>query len=231
MKITFCERSKLRAIEQETLDLAMEGDDVDKYTIRFYELARLGLTRNEPESKKIERYIGGLSPEIRMLVTSMEPDTMFEATHMAHKAIEHVALTKTIGSNSGSNRNNNKSNNNKRMWDCNQDGNINPQPSKGHEVAQTYAAGPKEKKGYLGILPKCEKCQNHHNPGSCINPCGNCKRIGHATRECQFPIITGDQKPPTKCFACGEIGHYKSECPKQRNQGNGNQGRRARGRT
>lgn len=38
MSITFCVRSELRSMEQETLDFTMVGDGVDKYTARFYEL-------------------------------------------------------------------------------------------------------------------------------------------------------------------------------------------------
>ena len=218
MKIKFCERSKIRAMEQETLDFAMVGDDVDKYTTRFYELARLGPAMDEPESKKLERYIGGLSPKIRMLVTSMEPDTMFEAIHMAREANEHIAHTKTIGNNNNSGRNNNNGNNNKRMWDHNQGDNANPQPSKGHEVAQAYVAGPNEKKGYLGILPKCEKCQSHHNPGRCPTTCGNCKKFGHLTRNCKFPTKTEKQRPIVTCFGCGGKGHVKNKRPKQGNK-------------
>ena len=224
MKITFCERSKLRAMEQETLDFAMEGDDIDKYTTRFYELARLGPARDEPESEKLERYIGGLSPKIRMLVTPMEPDTMSEAIHMARKANEHIAHTKTIGNNNNSDRNNNNGHNNKRMWDHNQGGNVNLQPSKRHEVAQAYAAGLEEKKGYFGILPKCEKFQSHHNPGRCPIPCRNCKKIGHYARDCKLPIVAKNQKPPATCFGCGEVGHYKNGCPKKKDQKNENQG-------
>ncbi|PWA68178.1 zinc finger, CCHC-type, Retrotransposon gag domain protein [Artemisia annua] len=106
MSLKFCVRSELRAMEQETLDFTMVGDDVDKYTTRFYELARLGPAMDEPESKKLERYIGGLSPEIRMLVISLEPDTMFKAVNMANVAKEYIAHTKTLGNNSD----------NKRKW-------------------------------------------------------------------------------------------------------------------
>ncbi|PWA46169.1 retrotransposon gag domain-containing protein [Artemisia annua] len=69
---TFCVRSELRAMEQETLDFTMVGDDVVKYTTRFNELARLGPAMDEPESKKLERYIGGLSPEIQIFVTTLD---------------------------------------------------------------------------------------------------------------------------------------------------------------
>ncbi|PWA73692.1 reverse transcriptase domain-containing protein [Artemisia annua] len=83
----------------------MVGDDVVKYTTRFYELTRLGPAMDEQESKKLERYIGGLSPEIRMLVISLEPDTMSKAIDMAIETKEYIAHTKTLGNNSDNKRN------------------------------------------------------------------------------------------------------------------------------
>ena len=127
------------------------------------------------------------------------------------------------------NRNNNpNNNNNNRRFDYNQGGNAIQPPPKRQEVAKVYAAGPTEGKGYAGNLPKCDKCQKHHNPGRCPDPCGNCKKIGHYTKDCRIPNLGDNQKPPVTCFGCGEIGHYRSECPKKKNQGTGNQGGMAR---
>lgn len=217
MSLKFCARSELRAMEQEALDLTMVGDDVDKYTTRFYELARLGPAMDEPESKRLERYIGGLSPEIRILVISWEPDTMFKAVNMANEAKEYIAHTKAL-ENYSNNKQKWNNHHNKRKWNDNQGANATQQPLKIQKVVEALAAGPRQKKGYKGTLPKCDKCQGHHNPGNCIKPCGNCKKVSHVTRECKFPIITGNQKPPVTCFGCGKIGHYRTECPKQGNQ-------------
>ena len=111
MALEYCSRSELQAMEQEILDFTMVGDDA-KYTDRFYELTLLGPAMDEPECKKLERYIGGLSPEIRMLVASSEPDTMFKAIRMAIEAKEHIAYTKAVGNN----------NDNKRKWNNNNQG-------------------------------------------------------------------------------------------------------------
>ena len=64
---------------------------------------------DEPESKKLERYIGGLSNEIRMLVIAWEPDTMSEAIKMAIEAKELIVHAETSGNNSD----------NKRKWNNN----------------------------------------------------------------------------------------------------------------
>ena len=104
------------------------------------------------------------------------------------------------------------------MWDNNQGDNVIQPPPKRQEVARAYAAGPTERRGYNGTLPKCTKCQTHHN-GDCPRPCGNCGRVGHQNRDCKAPCVANNQNPQITCFGCGEVGHYKRDCPKGKNQG------------
>ncbi|GKG28665.1 reverse transcriptase domain-containing protein, partial [Tanacetum coccineum] len=57
------------------------------------------------------------------------------------------------------------------------------QSPKRQNVAQAYAARNGERKKYVGTLPLCNRCKLHHN-GPCSVKCGNCKKIGHMTRDC-----------------------------------------------
>ncbi|GJU84886.1 putative reverse transcriptase domain-containing protein [Tanacetum coccineum] len=95
-------------------------------------------------------------------------------------------------------------------------------------VAQAYAAGTGERKEYAGTLPLCNRCKLHHN-GPCTIKYGNCKKIGHMTQDCRNPAAARNQITLT-CYECGNPGHYKSDCPKLKNQNHGNQteGTRAR---
>ncbi|GKA36185.1 hypothetical protein Tco_0722676, partial [Tanacetum coccineum] len=54
----------------------------------------------------------------------------------------------------------------------------------GQNVARAYTVGNNEKKGYVGSLPYCSKCKIHH-AGPCTMRYGNCKRVGHMTRDCK----------------------------------------------
>ncbi|GJW87463.1 putative reverse transcriptase domain-containing protein [Tanacetum coccineum] len=55
----------IKELKEEFWNHVMIGADVDKYTTRFHELARLVLHTITPESKRIDRYIQGLAPAIR----------------------------------------------------------------------------------------------------------------------------------------------------------------------
>ncbi|GJU70702.1 putative reverse transcriptase domain-containing protein [Tanacetum coccineum] len=101
------------------------------------------------------------------------------------------------------------------------------QTVRGQNVARAYTAENNEKKGYVGSLPYCNKCKLHH-AGSCTVRCGNCKRVGHMTRDCKVTVTPNTQRalvgnqPGIVCYECGRPRHFKKDCPKLRNQNRGN---------
>ncbi|GJT41999.1 RNA-directed DNA polymerase, eukaryota [Tanacetum coccineum] len=108
---------------------------------------------------------------------------------------------------------------NKRKLDNNNQ--AQQQPPKKQGVAIAYTAGPGEKKEYAGTLPLCNKCKFHHN-GQCTIKCINCNRVGHLTRDRRSPAATNNQRNST-CYECGNQRHYRSDCPKLKNQNHRNQ--------
>ncbi|GKE27270.1 putative reverse transcriptase domain-containing protein, partial [Tanacetum coccineum] len=123
---------------------------------------------------------------------------------------------------------------NKRKWENHsRDNHVHQQPYKRTNVARAYIAGSNEKKPYSGSLPYCNKCKLHHTR-PCTVKCGNCKKVGHMSRDCKTPAAaataTGNQRTPSAnqrttvtCYECGKQGHYRSDCPKLKNQNRGNQ--------
>nr|GEW44790.1 hypothetical protein [Tanacetum cinerariifolium] len=59
-------------------------------------------------------------------------------------------------------------------------------------VARGYTAGSNKRKGYVGFLPYCNKCRLHHE-GLCTIRCGNCKKVGHLTRDCRVTVTPNTQ--------------------------------------
>nr|GEZ52122.1 hypothetical protein [Tanacetum cinerariifolium] len=87
-----------------------------------------------------------------------------------------------------------------------------------------------ERKPYEGSLPKCTKCQRHHN-GPCTQKCHKCNKVGHFACDCRSSSnanVTNaqrDGKDTPKgngCFECGASGHFKRDCPKLKNKNGGN---------
>nr|GEW78023.1 putative reverse transcriptase domain-containing protein [Tanacetum cinerariifolium] len=105
--------------------------------------------------------------------------------------------------------------------------NYNQQQNRRQETARAYVAAPAEGGGYVGNLPKCNRCNFHHN-GQCPPKCPKCQRTGHREKDCRFRVLGAGATPlrDVTCYECGEKGHFKDKCPKGRNQQN--EGARAR---
>ncbi|GJX56991.1 putative reverse transcriptase domain-containing protein [Tanacetum coccineum] len=92
---------------------------------------------------------------------------------------------------------------------------------------RAYTVENNEKMRYVGSLPYCNKCKLHH-VGQCTVRCGNCKRVGHMTRDCKVTVTPNTQRAPIGnqpgivCYECGRSGHFRKDCPKLRNQNRGN---------
>ncbi|GJU81653.1 reverse transcriptase domain-containing protein [Tanacetum coccineum] len=75
----FCPSHEMQKLETELWNHDMVGAGHAAYTDRFHELARLVPHLVTPESRKIERYVYGLAPQIHGMVAAMKPKTMQKA--------------------------------------------------------------------------------------------------------------------------------------------------------
>ena len=79
----------MQNLEHELWNLKMKGSDIASYTARFCDLALLCPGMVTPESKKIERYIWGLTPPTQGNVLAAKPSTFDSAICLAQTLIDH----------------------------------------------------------------------------------------------------------------------------------------------
>ena len=96
MMAEYCPRTEIQRLEYEFWNLTMEGADITAYTTRFHELSRLVPHLVTPEHKRIERYIYGLAPEIRGMVTSSKPTTLRQAVDTTLNLTENAVRMGTL---------------------------------------------------------------------------------------------------------------------------------------
>ncbi|GJR67909.1 hypothetical protein Tco_0013974 [Tanacetum coccineum] len=81
----YCPDDEVQKLESEFWNHKMVGSDIDGYTARFHELAKLVPHMVTPESQRVNRYIRGLAPEIKPHVTSSKPATIQGDVSMANR--------------------------------------------------------------------------------------------------------------------------------------------------
>ncbi|GJS31745.1 putative reverse transcriptase domain-containing protein [Tanacetum coccineum] len=168
----------------------MVGSNINGYTTRFHELARLVPHMVTPKNQRVNRYIRGLAPEIKAHVTSSKPTTIQSAVSMAN----HLT---TDGIKDGIFKKQENAGNKKRLNDQNKNqgrDDRNKRQRTGRNFALTVSKQGQGQCQYVGQHPKCAKCNFHHS-GNC--PCGdpnhfkrNCPRMHRVT------IVGGNRPNP-----------------------------------
>ncbi|KAK1411706.1 hypothetical protein QVD17_38266 [Tagetes erecta] len=222
----YCPRNELQKAETEFWDLTMEGAEVRAYTSKFNDLARLVPRMVTPEYVRIERYIWGLAPQIRGMVTASNPTSIQSAVSLAlsltNDAVRRGVLTKKVdhgknlvdggkkvfetekqfGSSDG------KSSDGKRKWAGAPKGRAGNKKGSNFSSGKMYTANASRD----GAYPKCNKCGYNH--GGVCNVCSRCQKFGHQAQACRVKLDERTGKPYRNCFECGSVGHIKRDCPK-----------------
>ncbi|GJT04214.1 putative reverse transcriptase domain-containing protein [Tanacetum coccineum] len=209
MTEVYCPRNEIQKMETELWNLTVKGNDLTAYTQRFQELILLCTRMVPDEEDRVERFIGGLPDNIQGNVIAANPARLQDAIRIANQLMDKKVQGYAA-----------RSAENKRRMESNLRDNRGQQPpfkrqnTSGQNVARAYTAGNNERKGYAGPLPYCNKCRLHHE-GLCTMRCGNCKKVGHQTRDCRAAIAPNTQRAPVGnqqgiiCYECGRPGHFR----------------------
>ncbi|GJW38258.1 putative reverse transcriptase domain-containing protein [Tanacetum coccineum] len=201
---------EIKKIETEMWNLKVKGTDVVAYSRRFQQLA-LMCSRMFPEECKGIKSKKTMQEVIEFTTELMEDKTHAYAERQAERKRKNDDLSK-----------NNQNQQNKRQ-----------------NTSQAYTAGNSGRKSYVGSKPLCSKC-NYNHEGPCPPRCNNCKRVGHLTQDCRSRPANANNnnnrnnnnnnrnnnnnnQQGNGCFECGAQGHFKSNCPRLRNNDRGNQ--------
>ncbi|XP_023733892.1 uncharacterized protein LOC111881732 [Lactuca sativa] len=181
-------RGEIQKLEEELCGLKMTGSDILSYTSRFNDLAILCPGMVPSESKKVERYIWGLSSQLQGSVLASKPTTYDGAKELEQQLIDHKASHGTVTTTSEQA----KGGNNKRKFWNKKKGQPAQDPANKQQVvainATTTTVNPTPIRQYAGNLPKCNKCNFHHNCACREMHCTNCNKKGHTDRFCKAPV-------------------------------------------
>nr|GEZ40710.1 putative reverse transcriptase domain-containing protein [Tanacetum cinerariifolium] len=209
----YCLQGELKKLEIELWNLRVKGNDVPTYTNRFQELTLICTKFVANENEKIDKYISGLPDNIYGNVKSSKPRTLDETIEFTNDLMDQKLRTYAERADNKRKTEDTSGNNHGHQQ----------QPFKKKNVAKVYNMGTGERKPYEGSLPKCIKCQRHHN-GPCTQKCHKCNKVGHFSRELlQMLRGTVRRLPKEMDVLNAELQDtLKRDCPKLKNKNEGN---------
>ncbi|GKA74632.1 reverse transcriptase domain-containing protein [Tanacetum coccineum] len=217
----YCPRTEIKKMEDEFYGLTVNGSDLKTYIRRFQELAVLCPNMVPNTEKLMEAFIGGLPQSIEGNVTASKPQTLEEATNIAHRLMDQIIKRNSVqetnnhkrkfddrrnttnNNNYSNNRdkdnypndrnNNNHSNNhiNKNNYPDNHNNNNRNNDYHHQQNRRQEPVRTYPPKKYHGNLPLCTRCTLHHT-GVCTVKCRTCNKVGHLTRNCRDKRSTAE---------------------------------------
>ncbi|GJX26931.1 putative reverse transcriptase domain-containing protein [Tanacetum coccineum] len=140
------------------------------------ELARLVPYLITPETKRIERYIYGLAPQIRRMVAATEPPTIQSAILKAEVFTDEAVRNGSL-KRSGERRGDDE--------ESSKEGNVKGDNKRARTGKVFSTITNPVRKEYTGSTPKCTNCNFYHNLETACRACTYCNRLGNFSRDCR----------------------------------------------
>nr|GFA28399.1 hypothetical protein [Tanacetum cinerariifolium] len=205
----FCPSHEMQKLEIELWNHAMVRAGHAAYIDRLHELARLVPHLVTPESRKIERYVYGLAPQIRRMVAATKAKTMQKAVQISGALTDEDVRNRSIkkvekrGNMGGPSKDRNGRDDNKRT-------------RTGQVFATTVNPVGREN---AGACPKCTTCNSYHAPGGPCRTCFNSNSPGHLAKDYRgvprnMNLVNARNPPSRACYECGSTDHVRPACPR-----------------
>ncbi|XP_024964017.1 uncharacterized protein LOC112504315 [Cynara cardunculus var. scolymus] len=149
-----------------------------------------------PEEKRIDRYIWGLVPEIRGMVTSANPTTIQNAVVLANRLTNDAVRSGILKQDKFGG---------KRKLEGQSWKRTNNDLGKNQKVIRNFGDQSQTGEKGKGTYPKCGKC-NYHHSGRCII-CFKCNKGGHFAKDCKI-------RENQSCHECRSPNHFRNKCPR-----------------
>ncbi|KAJ9567011.1 hypothetical protein OSB04_002977 [Centaurea solstitialis] len=163
LKEEFCPRSEIQKLEAELWYHEMKGNDITTYTTRFHELAKLVPHLVTLEQNRVDRYVWGLSPEIRGNVTAADPKNLQEAVNLANRLTNNAIRSGTFSSD--------KAKGKRKMEEFTKP-QFRGKSGKDRRVTRSYGVQTQVAEKEKGTYQRCGKCGNLH-ARRCVRPYAN----------------------------------------------------------
>nr|GEX40624.1 reverse transcriptase domain-containing protein [Tanacetum cinerariifolium] len=200
---------EMQKLETELWNHAMVGAGHAAYTYRFHELARLVPHVVTPKSRKIERYVYGLAPQIRGMLAATKPKTIQKAVRISGALTDEAIRSGSIkkvekkGNMGESSKDKNGRDDNKRT-------------RTGNAFASTTNPVGRDN---TGVWPKCTTCTSNHAYGGPCRTCFNSNHSGHLKKDCRgvprnVNLVNARNLTVRACHECGSTDYVRLDCPR-----------------
>ncbi|GKC47526.1 reverse transcriptase domain-containing protein, partial [Tanacetum coccineum] len=156
----------------------MVGANHAAYTNRFHKLSKLVPHLVTPESKRIERYIHGLAPQIYGMIRVTQPTIIQSVILKAEALTDEAVRYGTLSKSSEKRKEVVESAKQRGSWNDN----------RRSKVGKGFVAAVPTRNEYAGSHPKCAKCFAYHPEGGPCRLCYNCQKPGHFARDFQAVV-------------------------------------------